>query len=65
MLRVFRDEIGRQLIDEAQRLYPNAIKFHFNCPVDAVDLDQQKVRLAEGDASQVDTCIATHATHHC
>ena len=53
VLRVFRDEIGRQLIDEAQRLYPDAIKFHFNCPVEAVDLDQQTVSVLKGNTPQV------------
>lgn len=53
VLRVFRDEIGRQLIDEAQRLYPDAIKFHFNCPIEAVDLDQQTVSVLKGKTSQV------------
>ena len=52
VLRVFRDEIGRQLIDEAQRLYPDAIQFHFKCPIAAVDLDMQTVTI-NSNAEQV------------
>ena len=29
MFRVFRDELDRYLIDEAQRLHPQSIFFHF------------------------------------
>ena len=52
VLRVFRDEIGRQLIDEAQRLYPDAIQFHFNCPIEVVDLAKQTVS-TKSNTSQV------------
>ena len=50
-LKVFRDEIARQLISEAQRLFPGTIEFHFNSPVQAVDTDKQTVTIS-GDGSQ-------------
>ena len=42
-LRIFRDEIARQLIDEAQRLHPDRITFNFGVPIANVDLDKQTV----------------------
>lgn len=53
VLRVFQDEIGRQLIDEAKRLYPDAIQFHFNCPVESVDTAKQTVSVPKGSPTQV------------
>lgn len=53
VLRVFRDEIGRQLIDEAKRLYPDTIHFHFNCPVESVDMAAQIVSVPQGSPKQV------------
>ena len=49
-LRVFRDEIGRQLIDEAKRLYPDAIKFHFSCSIKSIDLDNQAVTTSQSNS---------------
>lgn len=40
-LRIFRDENGRLLIDDAQRLHPGKISFRFSNPVVAVNLDNQ------------------------
>ena len=42
-VRVFRDEIALCIIKAAQRLYPEAIHFHFNTPIEKVDLDTQAV----------------------
>jgi len=42
-LRIFRDEIGRLLIDEAQRLHPGKTSFRFSTPVVAVNLDLHTV----------------------
>ena len=55
-LRVFRDEIARQLIDEAQRLFPDTIHFHFSCPVQAVDTDKQTVTISNDSSQQVNFC---------
>ena len=46
-LRIFRDEIARQLIDEAQRLHPDKISFHFGVAIANVDLDNQIVTTSE------------------
>ncbi|DBA80226.1 hypothetical protein WJX79_006530 [Trebouxia sp. C0005] len=45
-LRIFRDEISRLLIDEAQRLHPGKISFRFSTPVVAVNLEAHTVRVA-------------------
>ena len=45
-LRIFRDEIGWLLVDEAQRLHPRKISFRFSTPVVAVNLETHTVRLA-------------------
>ena len=43
MMRVFRDEIARHLIDEAERKFPDQVKFHFEEGVSSVNLAQQTV----------------------
>lgn len=55
-LKVFRDEITRQLICEAQRLFPNTIQFHFNSSVQAVDTEKQTVNISGNSSQQVCTC---------
>lgn len=55
-LRVFRDEIARQLINEANRLFPDTIEFHFNSPVQAVDIDKQTVTVSGDSSQQVGNC---------
>ncbi len=70
-LRIFRDEIGRLLVDEAQRLHPGKISFRVSSPVVAVNLDDQTVRVANAsdhnDVKQVmnqhhiSRCVALHA----
>ncbi len=40
-VRAFRDEIALCIINEAKRLHPNAIEFHFNTLIQKVDLDRQ------------------------
>ena len=47
LLRVFRDEIARHLIEEAKRLHPAAITFHFSTPVIGLDFEQQSISLAD------------------
>lgn len=66
ILKVFRDEIARQLISEAQRLFPNTIKFHFRSPVQAVDIDKQTVTVSGDSSQQVSTCsepVLSHCRH--
>jgi len=53
MLRVFRDEIGRLLIDEAHRLHPDKIKFHFGAPIDSVNLEKQTVSVSQSSVKEV------------
>lgn len=60
-LRIFRDEIGRLLIDEAQRLHPGKISFRFSTPVVAVNLDLQTVRVAnDSDHNDVKEVMNQH-----
>ena len=47
-LRLSREELNSRAIKEAQRLYPN-IKFHFNRPIEHVDLARQAVQVAMPD----------------
>ncbi len=47
-VRAFRDEIALCIIDEAKRLLPNAIEFHFNTPIQKVDLDRQTAHVSTG-----------------
>ena len=65
-LRIFRDEIGRLLINEAQRLHPGKISFRFSNPVVAVNLDDQTVRVANGsDHNDVKQVINQHHISRC
>lgn len=50
MLRAFRDEISRHIIEEAQRLHPTAITFSFNADIQEVDLHAQTVHVAQQDS---------------
>ena len=52
MMRVFRDEIARHLIDEAERLYPSKVKFHFNQGVSEVDLAAKSVTITGDSGSK-------------
>lgn len=47
-VRAFRDEIALCVINEAKRLHPNAIEFHFNTLIQNVDLDRQTVHVSTG-----------------
>lgn len=42
-VRGFRDEVAAHIIKEAQRQYPEAIKFHFNTAVEKIDLERQTI----------------------
>ena len=52
MIRVYRDEISRHLIDEARRLYPEAITFHFDAPISGVDFEKRVVSISGSKAPQ-------------
>ena len=45
-MRVFRDEIARHVIEEAQRLHGDAISFHFDSTIQRIDLEKQTVSVA-------------------
>lgn len=47
-VRAFRDEIALCVINEAKRLHPNAIEFHFNSLIQNVDLDRQTAHVSTG-----------------
>lgn len=55
MMRVFRDEIARHLIDEAERLHPDKIKFHFEKGIKHVDLDKGSV-IVSGISGDREVC---------
>lgn len=46
-IRVYRDEISRHLIEEAQRLHREAITFHFQASVTAVNFHKQVATVAD------------------
>ena len=46
MIRVYRDEISRHLIDEGKRLYPDAITFHFDSPITSVDFEKRVAQIS-------------------
>ena len=49
-VRGFRDEVAAHIIKEAQRQYPEAIKFHFNTTVEKTDLDRQTVYVSSAES---------------
>ena len=53
MIRVYRDEISRHLIDEAKRLHPEAITFHFEAGIIGADLDKRVVSISGQGPTEV------------
>ena len=53
-----RVELVQLLIDEARRMYPDTIRFHFEHPCDGWDLDAHEVHVASvhGQASKAGAC---------
>ncbi|KAL0030596.1 hypothetical protein WJX79_007832 [Trebouxia sp. C0005] len=45
-VRAFRDELALRTVQEAQRLFPEAIKFHYKTAVTKVDFKRQLVHLS-------------------
>ena len=55
-VRAYRDELALCVIKEAQRLFPNAIQFHFHAPIQKVDLHRRLIYHgppSEPDVTQV------------
>ena len=46
MIRVYRDEISRHLIDEGRRLHSDAITFHFDAPITSVDFEKRVAQIS-------------------
>lgn len=46
MIRVYRDEISRHLIDEGKRLHSEAISFHFESPITSVDFEKRVAQIS-------------------
>ena len=61
-LRAFRDEIALRTVQEAQRLFPQAIKFHYNTAVTNVDFKKQLVHISMAGSSTTEVCIETTPT---
>lgn len=55
-LRAFRDEVSLCVIKAAQRLYPHAVKFHFNTQIQEVDLDRQTVSVSFQESAMTQVC---------
>lgn len=64
-IRAFRDEVALLVIQEAQRQYPQAIKFHFNAAVQTINLERQTVSasFAKSDGTHV-VCSTGPAMAH-
>ena len=58
-VRAFRDEIALLVVKEAQRQFPEAISFHFNNPVNHIDLEQQTVSTSFAGSSTTEVCVRT------
>ena len=46
MIRVYRDEISRHLIDEGKRLHPEAITYHFDSPMTSIDFEKRVAQIS-------------------
>ena len=53
-LRVIRNELTCQVIKEAQRMHPEAIKIHFNTLVEHVDLKGQTLHASSAGFTNID-----------
>lgn len=54
--RAFSDELALRIIQEAQRLFPQAIKFHHNTAVTHVDFKRQLVHLSRDGSNTTEVC---------
>ena len=63
-VRAFRDEIALCCIKEAQRLYPQAIAFHFNTPVQMVEINKQIVHISTVGPSKTEVCSSFSSLLH-
>ena len=55
-VKAFRDEVALCCIKEAQRLYPQAIQFHFHTPITQVDLHRQTIHAGTAGPSATQVC---------
>ena len=60
-LRGFRNEITRLVIDEAQRMYPEAIRFSFDTAIESIDLDRQRCRIQSAHECQTGELVSFSA----
>ena len=51
MVMCYREEVARHLVQEAQRLHPEAISFTFDCGISSIELDQQTVTVQRDGAN--------------
>ncbi len=61
-LRAFRDEIALRTVQEAQRLFPQAIKFHYSTAVTSVDFKRQLVHISVDGSNTTEVCIEITST---
>ena len=61
-LRAFRDEIALRTVQEAQRLFPQAIKFNYNAAVTSVDFERQLVHISMDGSNTTEVCTETTST---
>ena len=60
-VRAFRDELALHVIREAQRLYPQAIHFHFNTSLQKVDLNRQMAHISTAGSDMTEVCCICHS----
>lgn len=61
-VRAFRDELALRTVQEAQRLFPEAIKFHYKTAVTKVDFKRQLVHLSRDGSNTTEVCAKITST---
>ncbi len=61
-VRAFRDELALRTVQEAQRLFPEAIKFHHKTAVTNVDFKRQLVHLSTDGSNTTEVCTLITST---
>ena len=61
-LRAFRGEIALRTVQEAQRLFPQAIKFRYNTAVTSVAFKRQLVHISVDGSNTTEVCIEITST---
>ena len=62
-VRAFRDELAQRIIQEAQRLFPEAISFHHKTAVTKVDFKRQLVHLSRDGSNTTQVCTLIMLYH--